>query len=292
MSRGVLLLAHGTPDALDEMEAYLTRVRGGRAPAAELVAEMRHNYAAIGGRSPLTQITLAQAAALHQELGGATPVFVGLRHSRPFIDEALATAVAQGCSDLVAIPLAPQFSALSVGKYREVVERATPNGLHVRFVESWHDQRALLDAFAEQARAALARASYDVLLFTAHSVPERLVREGDPYPAHVSVTAQGVAGRLHAGAPRIAYQSAGRTPEAWLGPTLDEALEALRAEGRKSVLVVPIGFVCDHMEILYDIDIAAQATARRLDLRLARSASLNTSPLFIRALAEIVRAHG
>jgi len=162
----------------------------------------------------------------------------------------------------------------------------------VRFVESWHDHPTLLDAFAEQARAARASAAYDVLLFTAHSLPERAVRDGDPYPAHVSATAEGVAARLDAGPARIAYQSAGRTQEAWLGPTLDDALRDLHAEGRASVLVVPIGFVCDHMEILYDIDVAAQATARQLGLRLGRSASLNTSALFIRALAEIVRAHG
>ena len=155
MSAGVVLLAHGTPESLDEMPEYLRLVRGGREPSPELVEEMRRNYAAIGGRSPLTEITLAQAAALRRALGDGTPVFVGMRNWRPLIADALRDAAAAGVERLVAVPLAPQYSALSVGKYKEAVERSRPEGMALRFVDSWHDHPGLLDAFAEKLRAAM-----------------------------------------------------------------------------------------------------------------------------------------
>jgi ferrochelatase len=292
MSDGVLLLAHGTPDSLDEMQEYLTLVRGGRPPSAELLAEMRGNYAAIGGRSPLTDITRAQAAALASELGGTPRVYVGMRNWKPFIADALCEAARDGARELLTIPLAPQYSGLSVGKYRAAVESALPNGLSVTVVDSWHDHPLLLDAFAEKVRAALASAPRDAVLFTAHSLPVRVVSEGDPYADQVRATAQGIAARVGLGEVRIAYQSAGRTPEPWLGPSLEEALRALPASRTRSVLVVPVSFVCDHTEILFDIDVAARAAARERGIELARIESLNTSPLLIRALADLVRAHG
>jgi len=289
MKAGVLLLAHGTPERLDEMPEYLRLVRGGREPSAELVEEMRHNYAAIGGRSPLTDISRAQAAALQSELGDGTPVFLGMRNWKPFIADALREAAAAGVTELVAVPLAPQYSTLSVGKYREAVERAQGGGLAVRFVDSWPEHPGLVDAFAEKVRAARAREPWDIVVFTAHSLPERVVREGDPYADQVAATARGVAER--AGLPRYrqAYQSAGRTPEPWLGPSLEAMLEELAGQDAKRVLVAPIGFVCDHTEILFDVDVQAQTVARRHGITLGRTESLNTSPAFIRALADIVR---
>ena len=188
---GVLLLAHGTPDRLDEMPEYLRLVRGGREASAELVEEMRHNYAAIGGRSPLTDITRAQAAELERALGDGTPVLVGMRNWKPFIADALRKAAEAGLTRLLAVPMAPQYSALSVGKYREAVERSRPDGMAVRFVDSWHDHPGLLDAFAEKVRAAGPAGSWDEAIFTAHSLPERVVREGDPYPGQVAATAGG-----------------------------------------------------------------------------------------------------
>ena len=193
--KGVLLLAHGTPERLDEMPEYLRLVRGGREPSAELVEEMRHNYAAIGGRSPLTDITRAQAAALQRALDDGTPVFVGMRNWKPFVADALRDAAAAGAADLVALPLAPQYSTLSVGKYREAVDRSRPEGMKIRFVDSWHDHPGLLDAFAEKLRAARSREEWDEVIFTAHSLPERVVREGDPYAEQVAATARGVAER-------------------------------------------------------------------------------------------------
>jgi len=289
MVTAVLLMAHGTPASVAEMPEYLTLVRGGRPPSPELVAEMRHNYAAIGGRSPLTDITRAQAAALQGALGDGTPVLMGMRNWKPFIADALREAADAGLTRLVAVPMAPQYSTLSVGKYKEAVERSRPDRLTVRFVDSWHEHPGLLDAFAEKVRAAGPAGSWDEVIFTAHSLPERVVREGDPYPEQVAATARGVAERAGLARHRHAYQSAGRTPEPWLGPALEQVLGEVARRGARRALVVPIGFVCDHTEVLFDIDVQAQAAARAEGLTLRRTESLNTSPVLIRALADLVR---
>ena len=287
--RTVLLLAHGTPESLDQMPEYLTRVRGGRAPSAELVAEMTSNYAAIGGQSPLTAITRAQAAALEAELGDGTPVTIGMRNWRPFIGDAVRDAIAAGARELIAIPLAPQFSTVSVARYRDAVREAAPPDVAVRCVESWHDHPGLIAAFAERVAAAGVRAG-EVVLFTAHSLPVRLIDAGDPYAREVERTAAAVARAAGLTGYERAFQSAGRTPEPWLGPSVEDALRALHARGTRSVLVVPIGFVCDHTEILFDIDVQAAREAERLGLALRRTESLNTSPTLIRTLADLVRS--
>jgi ferrochelatase len=287
--KAVLLLAHGTPESLDQMPEYLTRVRGGRSPSPELIAEMTGNYAAIGGRSPLTDLTRAQAAALQAELGDGTPVLVGMRNWHPFIADAVAAAVAAGARELIAIPLAPQFSSVSVAKYRDAVTQAAPAGVAVRCVESWHDHPGLIAAFAEKLRAAAPRPG-EVVLFTAHSLPVRLIESGDPYAGEVERTAAAVARAAGVAAYERAYQSAGRTPEPWLGPSVEEALGALHARGTRAVLAVPIGFLSDHTEILYDIDVQAAREARKLGLALRRTESLDTSPTLIRALADLVRS--
>lgn len=288
----VLVLAHGTPETLDQMPEYLARVRGGRPASPELVEEMRRNYAAIGGRSPLTDLTRAQAAALRRELGEGARVYVGMRNWRPFIGEALARAKADGVRDLVAIPMAPQYSSLSVGKYHDAVRAATPPGMSVRFVRSWHDHPGLVAAFAEKLEEARAGRPSATVVFTAHSLPLRVVEAGDPYPAQVAATASLVAARAGVEGYGVAYQSAGRTPEPWLGPSVDEALDEVARDGARTVVVAPVGFVCDHTEVLYDIDVAGTAAARQRGLTLVRTASLNVSPTFIRALADVVRAAG
>jgi ferrochelatase len=285
--KAVVLLAHGTPESLDEMPEYLARVRGGRPPSPELVAEMTSNYRAIGGRSPLTDITRAQAAALEKELGDGTPVLVGMRNWRPFIGDVVAEAVAAGVTELIGIPLAPQFSTVSVARYRDVLREAAPPDVRVRCVESWHDHPGLVAAFAEKVRAA---APADVVVFTAHSLPVRLIESGDPYAREVGRTADLVAAAAGVDSFDRAFQSAGRTPEPWLGPTIEEALRAAHGRGVRSVLVAPIGFVSDHTEILFDIDVQAAREAQRLGLELRRTESLNTSPALIRTLAALVRA--
>jgi protoporphyrin/coproporphyrin ferrochelatase len=290
--KGVLLLAHGTPESLDQMPAYLARVRGGRPPSPELVEEMTRNYAAIGGRSPLTDITRRQARALHQALGDGTRVYVGMRNWDPSIQDAIAEAVREGVTTMVALPLAPQYSTLSVGKYREAVAAAAPTGLGVRFVDAWHTHPLLLAAFAERLRAALARGPWEAVVFTAHSLPTRVIDAGDPYAAQVRETAAGVADLCGVGEWSLAYQSAGRTPEPWLGPALDDSIVSLAQAGARRVLVCCVGFVCDHTEILFDIDVQARQKAAGVGVTLERTESLNDSPAFIDALRDIVRAAG
>ena len=281
-------MAHGTPSSLDEMPEYLRLVRGGRAPSDELIHEMRDNYAAIGGRSPLTDITEAQAAALRARLGPGIPVAVGMRNWRPFIKDALAELAAAGVTRTIAIPMAPQFSTLSVQKYIDAATAALPPGMQFESVESFHTHPLLLDAFAERVAAAQPK-SDELVVFTAHSLPERVIAAGDRYADQVAETARGVADRAGITRYERAYQSAGRTPEPWIGPALDQLIDDKSATIRK-FLVVPIGFVCDHTEILFDIDVQAARVAREFSTTLRRTESLNTSPTFIALLENLVRA--
>ena len=287
MKSGVLLMAHGTPSSLDEMPEYLTLVRGGRPPSPELVAEMRHNYEAIGGRSPLTDLTLAQSEALAAKTPGV-PIAVGMRNWKPFIKDAVAMLVKSGVTRIVGIPLAPQFSSLSVGKYFDVATMALPAGIELVRVESFYAHPLLLDAFAERVRQADPGPT-DAVVFTAHSLPSRVIAAGDVYASQVAATAEGVASRSGVGRYRLAYQSAGRTPEPWIGPEVSEVIREEAEKGVRSFLIVPIGFVCDHTEILFDIDVQARATAEECGVALRRTASLNTSPTFIDLLADLVR---
>jgi ferrochelatase len=284
---GVLLMAHGTPSSLDEMPEYLRLVRGGRPPSDELVHEMRENYGAIGGRSPLTDITEAQAAALRERLGPEVPVEVGMRNWHPFIKDALARLAACGVTRVIGIPLAPQFSTLSVQKYIDAATAALPDGVAFEAVESFHTHPKLLEAFAERVRAAAPKPD-ELVIFTAHSLPQRVIAAGDRYADQVAETAAAVASRGGIATYDIAYQSAGRTPEPWIGPELGTLIDDRSATTRK-FLVVPIGFVCDHTEILFDIDVQAAQTAREFSTTLRRTESLNTSSLFIDTLEDLVR---
>ncbi len=281
-------MAHGTPSSLDEMPEYLRLVRGGRAPSDELVEEMRGNYAAIGGRSPLTDLTNAQAAALRERLGPDVPVAVGMRNWRPFIREALAELAGAGVTRVIGIPMAPQFSTLSVQKYVGAAKDALPDGIQFDSVSSYHTHPLLLDAFAERVRDARPR-SDELIVFTAHSLPRRAIDAGDPYVAEVAATARGVAERIGATRFAIAYQSAGRTPEPWIGPDIAALIDERSGTGTRKFLFVPIGFVCDHTEILFDIDVQAARTAREFATTLRRTESLNTLPTFIAMLEDLVR---
>jgi protoporphyrin/coproporphyrin ferrochelatase len=285
---GVLLMAHGTPSSLDEMPDYLRIVRGGRPPSPELIAEMQHNYAAIGGRSPLLDITLAQAAALQASMGPDVPVAVGMRNWRPFIKDALGELAGRGVRRVIGIPMAPQFSTLSVQKYIDAAQSSLRTDVQFAPVRSFHAHPLLVGAFTERLRAANPSPGEQVV-FTAHSLPARVIEAGDQYAEEVAATARAVASE--AGLPQyeIAYQSAGRTPEPWIGPELDAVVRRCAGAGARSFLIVPVGFVCDHTEILFDIDIQAAAVAREAGVELRRTESLNTSPLFIRMLEDLVR---
>ena len=287
MSVGVLLMAHGTPSSLDEMPEYLRLVRGGRPPSDELVHEMRENYAAIGGRSPLTDITEAQAEALRARLGPGIPVVVGMRNWHPFIKDALRQLAAAGVTRVVGIPMAPQFSTLSVQKYIGAATADLPAGLQFEPVESFHTHPLLVDAFAERIREAQPKPD-ELVIFTAHALPVRVIDAGDRYADEVAETAALVAARAGIAEYERAFQSAGRTPEPWIGPELAQVIDDRSVTIRK-FLVVPIGFVCDHTEILFDIDVQAARVAREFSTTLRRTESLNTSPHFIAMLEDLVR---
>ena len=287
---GVLLMAHGTPSSLDEMPEYLRLVRGGRPASPALVEEMRHNYEAIGGRSPLTTLTLAQGDALRARLGNATPVAVGMRNWKPFIDDALGELHTAGVTRVIGIPLAPQFSSLSVDRYYSTASAGLRDGMELVPVQSFHAHPLLVQAFAERLDSARPGAETEVV-FTAHSLPQRVVDGGDPYVDEVRATAQAVAARAGLARFQLAYQSAGRTPEPWIGPDISTVIRDRAAAGVREFLVAPIGFVCDHTEILFDIDVQARAAAQTCGAALRRTESLNSSPPFIAMLEDLVRCH-
>jgi protoporphyrin/coproporphyrin ferrochelatase len=299
---GVLLMAHGSPDHLDDMAAYLQHVRGGRPTPQTLVDDIRGRYALIGGRSPLLDLTRAQRNALEERLNAGARrfrVYVGMRHWHPFIKDTVEQMVKDGIQRIVAVSLAPQYSSLSVGAYRRALETAQAElgvSLETVTVTSWHDHPRLLRAFAERVEEVCNQLNVEEraqlsVVFTAHSLPQRVLAEGDPYPHEVERTAAGVAKLLGLTTWEVAYQSQGATAEPWLGPTLDEVFAYAVAQGRRVLLLVPVGFVCDHVEILYDIDILAQKIAQDKGLRLMRTASLNTLSTFIEALANVVESH-
>ncbi|MFI5207929.1 MAG: ferrochelatase [Gemmatimonadales bacterium] len=293
--RAVLLLAYGGPDSLDDVAPYLQDVRGGRPTPPAVVEDVRARYAAIGGRSPLLMRTREQAAALAASLKDGWHADVGMRHWHPYIKDSLGALAKRGIKRVVALPMAPHYSDMSVGAYRRACEAAPAvqrGDVQLTFVEGWSAHPGFLRAVELNAAAALKRLGAEpadvLVLFTAHSLPEKILASGDPYPDQLAASAAAVAERLCLPNWRIAYQSAGRTPERWLGPEAGEVMAEAAASGVKNVLIVPIGFVCDHVEVLYDVDVAYRDQARRLGIGFARSASLNASPLLIDALADVV----
>jgi len=308
--RGILLLAHGAPTRIEDIPAFLLSLRNGRPLPPAAVEEIKERYRLISSRSggpvgegsPLTRLTERQAAALQERMG--LPVFVGMRNWRPYIVQAVRQAVESGIETLTAVCLAPQNSRTSVGQYRQALdearEKAAP-GLQIEFIESWHDHPGLVAAFADRVRTALTRVESSPnaeaetcpavpIIFTAHSVPERTIREGDPYERQVRETARLVAESLGIEPERwtVAFQSQGMTAEPWIGPTVESEIDRRAAAGYRHVLVAPIGFVCDHVEILYDIDVAFHDYGRARGVTISRPESLNDSPLFIGALADLV----
>lgn len=290
MKQAVLLLAHGAPERMEDLDAYLDLVRGGRPTPAKLREEIRHRYAAIGGRSPLTARTREQAQALEQRLaadGFPVPVFFAMRNWRPFIQETMQEIKAAAIERVVAICLAPQYSRASVGLYfRRVQQARLELGMATEIVwaKSFHEHPLLIEAFAEKLAPLVAGRR---VLFTAHSLPVRILEAGDPYDREARNTARAVASRLNLERWDFAYQSQGASEEAWLGPPVEAVLDDYARQGVGEVVLAPIGFVADHLEILYDVDIHFRDYARRLGIRLWRPESLNDSPTFIAALADV-----
>jgi protoporphyrin/coproporphyrin ferrochelatase len=288
----VLLMAYGGPGSLDEVEPYLADVRGGRPSAPAFVEEIKRRYARIGGRSPIRELTEAQAAGVQRALGEQFTVYVGMRHWHPYIRDTVARIVADGHRRMVGIVLAPHYSALSVGAYEKQLVDAAAGRLEPALVRSWADHPTFLRAVAGRVTQALQRFPSPgavQVLFTAHSLPERILASGDPYPAELRASAAAVAGRAGLASWHFAYQSAGATSEPWLGPEAGAVMKELAGKGHREFLIVPIGFVCDHVEVLYDVDVVYQAAARELGVRLERTVSLNDDPLLVAAVAEIAR---
>jgi ferrochelatase len=298
--RAVLLLAHGTPETIDQIPEYLLKVTGGRPLPQSVVEEIQHRYSLIG-HSPLTEITIEQGRLVENELaasGHHIPVYIAMRNWHPYIADVVRQMRADGIQEVAVICLAPQNSRTSVGLYRRAVE-AEAAGLRIDFTEAWSQHPLLVAAFAERLRPALARLSNEVgapvpVLFTAHSVPCRTIQTSDaqtapdPYAAEAKRTAALVADRV-TGIPgwAFAFQSQGASGGPWIGPTVESTLDAISAEGVKTLILQPIGFLCDHVEILFDVDILFRGYAANLGIRIERPESLNASPTLAKAIADL-----
>jgi len=297
---GVLIMAYGGPNSLQEIPGYLADIRSGRVTTPAVLEEITHNYEQIGGKSPLLEISTRQANAVQQALGEPFRCYLGMRHWAPWIEDTIREMLDDGITHAVSLVLAPHFSNLSVARYHAKIEQGLEmyrGRILFEHITSYHDAPKYLEALVQRVHGALSRWSDEAerehvhVVFSAHSLPERILKTGDPYDAQLRQTARLVAST--AGLPddgwSWSYQSAGRTPEPWLGPQLEEHIPALAAKGVRNIVSIPVGFVSDHVEILYDVDIEAQQVAREHGVRLERPPALNTDPLFIEQLADLVR---
>ncbi|MEX2461255.1 MAG: ferrochelatase [Paenibacillaceae bacterium] len=300
---GVLVMSHGTPENLDQIEAFYTHIRRGNAPTPQMLADLTRRYEAIvGGFFPLRENTIAQVQALENTLNRLYPTteyvcYQGLKHAHPLIEEGVEQMLKDGITEAIGVVLAPHYSIMSVGSYIKRAEATVAElGLNMQFIESYHLQPKLIDALTirvEKAFKLFPEVDHEQVrvIFTAHSLPERILSTGDPYPQQLLETSQAIADRLNLTNWQFGWQSAGRTTEPWLGPDILQVLRSLHDEENvKQVLICPIGFVSDHLEVLYDLDIEAQAVANELEVHLERTASLNTDPLYMEALSETIHA--
>jgi uroporphyrinogen decarboxylase/ferrochelatase len=296
---GVLVMAYGGPNSLDDLPGYLADIRSGRPTTPAVLEEISNNYRLIGGKSPLLGISEAQVAAVAEKFEGQDVTFyLGMRHWSPWIEDVVGQMIDDGIEEAVSIVLAPHYSKLSVAKYQQKVRDGLDmhhGEIRFRHIESYHDHPLLIRALAERVDDGLSRwpeaeRDHVHVVFSAHSLPERILKMGDPYDSQLRETAALVAAEAGLADDRWSwsYQSAGRSPEPWLGPQLPEHLADLAGQGVLNVISIPVGFVCDHVEILYDIDIQGQQVARELGMRLERPPALNTDPLFIEALVDVL----
>jgi ferrochelatase len=281
VSDAVILMAYGSPSSIADVPAYLADIREGKPVSERAVEELTERYRRIG-RSPLDEVTEAQRAALERELD--LPAYVGMKHWRPRIAEAVEAALAAGADRIVGLVLAPHYSRLSIAGYRSRLEGALAGRAELEFLESWHDHPPFLDVLVDRVRGTDRH-----VVFTAHSLPEQILAAGDPYRDQLLQTSGLVAERAALTSWSFAFQSASATGEPWLGPDILEELDRLDADGVRKVLVCPVGFVSDHLEILWDLDVEARDRAAELGLDLERIESLNADPAFVQALASLVR---
>ncbi|HJQ75011.1 MAG TPA: ferrochelatase [Gaiellaceae bacterium] len=284
MKAAVVLMAYGSPERLSDVPAYYADIRGGRPVAPEHLADLVERYRRLGieDSSPLNAITERTRAALEAEL--ELPVFTGMKHWTPRIADAVESALASGAAEVVGLVLAPHFSALSIAGYREQLERALDRRAELRFVESWHDEPGFVELLADRVRGADAH-----VVFTAHSLPARILEAGDPYKDQLLETSRLVAESAGLREWSFSFQSESPTGEPWLGPDILDHLESLHRQGVERVLVCPVGFVSDHLEIRWDLDVEAQEKAAELGLQLERVEMPNADPAFVRTLAGIVK---
>jgi protoporphyrin/coproporphyrin ferrochelatase len=296
---GVLIMAYGGPNSIDEIPGYLADIRSGRPTSPAVLEEISHNYRRIGGKSPLLERTEQQVAAVAGRLDPAQfKCYLGMRHWAPWIEEVVGQMIGDGIGRAVSLVLAPHYSGLSVAKYQQKIRDGLAmyrGHIEFRHVSSYHDAPLLIQAFANRVEEGLNRwpeSERDSvhIVFSAHSLPERILKMGDPYDDQLRETARLVAARagLNERQWSWSYQSAGRSPEPWLGPQLEEYIPRLAAQGIYNVVSVPVGFVSDHVEILFDIDIEAQAVANEHGMRLERPPALNSDPLFIETRAQLI----
>jgi ferrochelatase len=300
---GVLLMAYGGPDSLEDIPAFLLDIRGGRPTSQELIDEITENYRKIGGKSPLLELTRQQASLLEAQLNADAPpgvrykTYIGMRHWTPWIKEAVDQMIADGIRHAVALVLAPHYSSMSTAKYfGKLAEALSEHDAPFTYnaITSYHDHPLYIEALARRVRRGLAELPPDTLvIFSAHSLPVRIMGQGDPYDAQLKETARLVAEQVGLSDAQwtFSYQSAGRSPEPWLGPQIEEYVVELAEQGHQHLLSCVVGFVCDHVEVLFDIDVKAKQAASVAGARLVRVPSLNGDPLFIAALTDLVRQH-
>jgi len=293
---GVLVMAYGGPNNLDEVEPYLLDVRGYRPTSPEIIQEVRERYREIGGRSPILEQTQAQADAIETTLnanGNKFKAFVGMRHWHPFIKDVLMEMQEEGIERAVSVVMAPHYSRMSIGAYYQKVDEAN-SPIEFSRIENWHLQAGYIRALATRVRDALERFPEEVranvpVIFTAHSLPEKILEWNDLYPTQLSETVSVVMEQLGSQPYEFAYQSAAISSIPWLGPDAGEIIERFASEGKNRILLCPIGFVCEHVEILYDIDIVYQNLAKSLGIHLERIEMLNTAPEMVEGLAGLIR---
>ncbi len=293
---GLLVMAYGGPDKLEEVEPYLLDVRGYRPTSQEIIHEVRERYREIGGRSPILEQTQAQADALESVLnknGGQFKVYIGMRHWHPFIKDTLAEMQAEGIEKAVGVVMAPHYSRMSIGAYYQRLEEAN-SPIAFAGIENWHLDKGYINALVGRVRDALQRFPNEIradtpVIFTAHSLPEKILEWNDPYPAQLRETVSAVMEKLGSQPHEFAFQSAAISTIPWLGPDAGEVIKRLVSEGKQNILLCPIGFVCEHVEILYDIDIVYQNLAKSLGIQLERIEMLNTSTEMINGLAGLIR---
>lgn len=296
---GVLVMSYGTPASMDAIEAYYTHIRRGRPPTREQLEDLTRRYEAIvGGIFPLRENTDRQVAALQRKLDelageGRFACYQGLKHAAPFIEDGVRAMAADGIREGVGIVLAPHYSVMSVGGYiKRAQEEADKHGIRMRFVKQYHLHPALIEALSERLKEALAQFPQPdrvLVLFSAHSLPEKILEMGDPYQEQLLETSRAVAEAAGIARWQFTWQSAGQTGEPWLGPDILETLERLAADGIREVVVAPVGFVSDHLEVLYDLDIEAKGFAAERGIRLERIRMLNDDERYMTALAESVQ---